>query len=155
MGKTGRKSRAELATRPAYSPVPERLKPPPELTDTARKVFLDIVAATEPRHFHPSDLPLLCRYCEATALAQQAEAALASAGAVIDGAASPWVAILGQQTKTLQGLSMRLRLSPQARQPNNPKRLPSVSYYDRMKLEHGDAPLPPLRPSWDGWEDKK
>jgi hypothetical protein len=38
-------------------------------------------------------------------------------------------------TKTANALAMRLRLSPQARQPNNPKRTPTPSYYEKMRLE--------------------
>jgi hypothetical protein len=82
MAKTGRRSSAELSTYPSYRPPVERLQSPPGLSEPARKVFVGIVTTTKPNHFEPSDLPLLCRYCEATALAQQAEAALASAGAV-------------------------------------------------------------------------
>jgi hypothetical protein len=76
----------------------------------------------------------LCRYCEATALAQRAEAAIAASGAVIEVAGSPWLPIWVQATKVLQGLSLRLRLSPQARQPNNPTRPQPASYYDRLTL---------------------
>jgi hypothetical protein len=89
----------------------------------ARQLFLDIVLANDPAHFKPSDAPLLCRYCEAHAWAARAAAA---------NEASDFVAM----TKTAIGLAMRLRLSPQARQPNNPKRPQQpVSYYERMRLE--------------------
>jgi phage terminase small subunit len=155
MAKPGRKSRAELETLPLIRAETERLSPPASLSPSARAIFLDLVTTTKASHFEPSDLPLLCRFCEATALAQQAEGALASGGAVIDGAVSPWVAILGQQTKVLQGLSMRLRLSPQARQPNNPTRpqTQTLSYYERARLDRGDTPLP-ARSGWPGWSDK-
>jgi len=70
-----------------------------------------------------------------TALAEQAAAALGNHGAVVDGKPSPWIAIHGQQIKALLGLSLKLRLNPQARAPNTPRRPVHVSYYERMELE--------------------
>jgi hypothetical protein len=105
------------------------------MADDARQVFLDVVLANDPHHFQPSDLPLLCRYAESHAMAAQAAAAMAAASMVSEGSPSPWVAIYVSMTKTASGLAVRLRLSPQARQPNLPKRLPTVSYYERLRLE--------------------
>jgi hypothetical protein len=112
-----------------------RLTPPASMSEPARKVFLDLVLGAKADHFQVTDLPLLVRYCEAIATAERAEGEVAREP-LIDDRASPWVGILGQANKTVQGLSMRLRLSPQARAVNNPSRpQPQVSYYDRMALE--------------------
>jgi hypothetical protein len=109
----------------------ERLKPPPGLTAPERAIFLDIVASTRPEHFQPSDLPLLCAYARACALEARA-------------AREPDAKALARWEKAIKAmamLSMRLRLSPQARAPNNPSRsgprppAPTVSFYDRMRLE--------------------
>ena len=116
---------------------PQRLRPPAELDATERKIFVDLVAASKPEHFRASDLPLLCAYCRSIALERRSAAAL-KAGK--DKEALPrWT----QATKAMVTLSMRLRLSPQARAPNNPSRPQSrreqpTSYYDRVHLE-GDA----------------
>jgi hypothetical protein len=106
------------------------------MADDARQLFLDVVLANDPTHFKPSDMPLLCRYAEANAIAARAAAALLKAEPIVnDDAASPWVSVYVAMTKTATALAMRLRLSPQARMPNNPKRTPAVSYYERMALE--------------------
>jgi phage terminase small subunit len=107
------------------------------MAEDVRQIFLDIVLANDPTHFKPSDMPLLCRYCEAHAMAARAAAALFQAGAIVDGdGASPWVSVYVAMTKTANALAMRLRLSPQARMPNNPKRPQQpVSVYERMRSE--------------------
>jgi hypothetical protein len=105
------------------------------MSEPARKLFLDLVLGSRADHFQATDAALLVRYCEAHATAERAEAAIAREP-LIEGKASPWWGILSQANKTVQGLSMRLRLSPQARAPNNPTRpVPEERYYERMKLD--------------------
>jgi phage terminase small subunit len=111
------------------------------MAEDARQLFLDVVLANDPTHFKPSDMPLLCRYAEANALAARAAAALLKAGPIVNGddKPSPWLGVHAVATKEITALAMRLRLSPQARQPNNPKRPPlPVSYYDRMRVERAE-----------------
>lgn len=114
---------------------PQRLRPPPELSATERKIFVELVAASKPDAFRASDLPLLCAYCRAIALERHSAKALAAGD---DKALARWT----QAGKAMVALSMRLRLSPQARAPNNPTRPQpqphATSYYDRAHLE-GDA----------------
>jgi hypothetical protein len=99
-----------------------------------------MVGACKPSHFQASDLPLLCRFAEASALAEQAAAKAFAEGLLDeDDKPSPWLAIHGQMVKAMSALAMRLRLSPQARQPNRPTRPPSaVSYYERVALERAN-----------------
>ena len=102
----------------------------------------------EPTHFRASDLPLLGAYVRAVEMERTASAHLEAEGHVIDGRPSPWLAVLAQALKGMATLSHRLRLSPQGRSPTNPKRPPSVSYYDRARLaDDGVRPL-------DDWGDK-
>jgi phage terminase small subunit len=111
------------------------------MPDDARQLFVDIVLANDPTHFKPSDLPLLCRYCEANAMAARAAAAMAKPEAMVnEDEASPWVSVYVAMTKTAAGLAIRLRLSPQSRMPHGPPKRPAqpVSYYDRMRLERGE-----------------
>jgi hypothetical protein len=109
------------------------------MAEDARQLFLDVVLANDPTYFKPSDLPLLCRYAEANALAARAAAALLKAGPIVGDKASPWLAVHAVATKEVTALAMRLRLSPQSRQPNNPRsaRTPTVSYYERLQMERG------------------
>ena len=103
-----------------------RLRPPETLGERERQLFVDLVAGSKASHFQATDLPLLSRYCELSFLAETAAGRLRNEGPVIGGRTSPWVSVLEKATKGLVALSMRLRLSPQARAPNNPTR-PSPS----------------------------
>jgi hypothetical protein len=108
------------------------------MAEDVRKEFLDVVLANDPTYFKPSDMPLLCRYAEANALAARAAAALLKAGPIVNGDDKPsaWLAVHAVATKEVTALAMRLRLSPQARMPNNPKRPQQpLSVYERMRLE--------------------
>jgi hypothetical protein len=93
------------------------------MAEDAKQVFLDTVLACAPDHFQAADVPSLRRYSEAHAWATRAAAA---------GDAKVFVAM----TRTASALALRLRLSPQARQPRMPKHQPpAVSYYERMRME--------------------
>jgi hypothetical protein len=93
------------------------------MAEDAKQVFLDTVLACAPEHFQAADVLLLRRYCEAQAWATRA---------AVEGDAKTFVAM----TRTTSALSLRLRLSPQARQPRMPnKPAQPVSYYERMRLE--------------------
>jgi hypothetical protein len=109
--------------------LPQRLRPPESLSAPAREQFLNIVADESPAHFKSSDLPILCAYCEAAAMSVHAIGKLWH-----DDAEGTWLRRWEKATRTMSMLSLRLRLSPQARQPNNPKRQ-NLSYYERRALE--------------------
>ena len=57
-----------------------RLRPPPELGDEERDVWISIVGACALKHFERSDIPLLARYCEAVVLAKRARLRLPARG---------------------------------------------------------------------------
>jgi phage terminase small subunit len=109
----GRKSAAELAVNPP-PPRASRLRPPPSLAEPEAKLFKQIVSNSAYDHFRPSDLPLLTRYCESSILAERAAAELRKSP-VLDGKPSPWLYVREKSVRDLVALSMRLRLSPQAR----------------------------------------
>jgi phage terminase small subunit len=110
-----RKSAAALALGPlSVDGRPKRLQPPNTLSDREQVLFVDLVASSKPEHFRPSDLPLLCRYVEASCLAQQAAQEL-RLGAVVGGKPSPWITVQEKALRAMTALSMRLRLSPQSR----------------------------------------
>ena len=108
-----RRSREALAVQ--VDGRPPRLVPPASLSKDERKLFLDIVDTLPPEHFRPSDLILLCRYVENAALSPQAAAELRGNAVLDDGKANSWLAISEKTIRALVSLSMRLRLSPQAR----------------------------------------
>ena len=117
------------------SPIP-RLSPPATMSEPARKIFLDLVVGSKADAFRATDVPLLARYAEAAAMSERAEAEIARKP-LVKGRPNPWTSILVQSTKTVSLMSMRLRLSPQARQPHNPGRgrVSPMSYYERMDFE--------------------
>ena len=131
-----RKSTAELAITPAPT-WSARLRPPATLSPPASAEFVRIVAAEDAHHFKASDLPLLIQYCEAAALAERAVRELQR-----DDAEAHWLTRWDKATRVMAGLSMRLRISPQARAPNNPTRptrsLRPLSHYEVMALERSE-----------------
>ena len=133
-----RKSAAELSVVTGTGGRGDRLRPPASLSDPERTAFTEIVNSCDPKHFVRSDLPLLCRYAEASVLAEQAAHELRQSGAVIGIRPSPWIAVQEKAVRAMVALSMRLRLSPQARQPNNPSRKSAggVSAYDLMGTDN-------------------
>jgi phage terminase small subunit len=109
------------------------------LGEVERRLFIDLIGASKPEAFRPSDLPLLCAYCRAIAKERQAWARLEAEGDVVDGKPSPWLAVWAQAHKSMIAFSHRLRLSPQGRSPTNPSRPERpLSVYDRMNLERSD-----------------
>jgi hypothetical protein len=128
-----RRSAAELAVvRPASSF--NRLRPPAELGEGERDIWTKIVLACDPQHFQASDAPLLVRYCQNVVLAGRAAAALTAEGPVVGGRPSPWLVVAEKCDRALVALSMRLRISPQARlrrETTAPKGAPA-SIYETM-----------------------
>jgi hypothetical protein len=128
----------------------ERLRPPASLGDLEKRAFLDLIDRVPAGQFRESDLPLICRWCELTVVAERAAAEMSAGNLVTDDdRPSPWFSIHERATKSLVALAMRLRLSPQARADKAPKSLPaSTSYYDRMSFEEGnrDDEAEPDRP---------
>jgi hypothetical protein len=106
MRKRGRKSGDELVAINVNGD-PPRLDPPPTLTDPERALFAEIVEACSPKHFVPSDLPLLVSYVQATLLSRQAATNAATGAAML--------ALWEKATRMQATLATRLRLSPQAR----------------------------------------
>lgn len=134
-----RKSAAALSTISAPSRS-LRLQPPPSLGKDERAVFLEIVGSNEPGHFRPSDAPLLASYAEVIVTLRLAARELKRGMISEDWKISPWFAIQERAIKSQVALSMRLRLSPQARQPNNPSRpvSPMTAYEEIRANGHAD-----------------
>ena len=113
MPQPGRKSAAALAITAAESRG-TRLRPPPSLAEPEAKLFRQIIVNCAHDHFRPSDLPLLTRYCESSILAERAAVELRKSP-VLDGKPSAWLYVREKAVRDMVALSMRLRLSPQAR----------------------------------------
>jgi len=127
-----RKSAASLQVIPLV-PEASRLLPPANLSEPERIIFRGLVSAVPPDHFRASDMPLIVQYCQAIALGDEASAYIRKEGAVVAGRASPWLIVLEKCQRAVVALSMRLRLSPQARAPRaKADTLRKVSAYDLM-----------------------
>ena len=79
------------------------------------EVFREILTATRADHFVPGDAPLVQAYAEAIVLARKAAVALDAEGPVVAGRTNPWLTVCEKADRAIVALSMRLRLSPQAR----------------------------------------
>ncbi|HVI68042.1 MAG TPA: hypothetical protein VM910_36495 [Bradyrhizobium sp.] len=108
------------------------MKPPESLSEAAKAEFIRIVMAEKADHFRKSDLSLLTQYCESAALAERAVRELQR-----EDTRAGWLAKWEKANRNLVALSARLRICPQSRQPNNPKRPQPTSYYEQMRLEDG------------------
>ena len=140
MGKRGKRSAADLlAGFPRVDGARGRLRPPADLDHGVKRVFTGIVAACPPDHFVASDTPLLIEYVRAVTMAERASVALRNDGPVLDGRPSPWITIQEKQVRAMTALSMRLRLSPQARMRpetlSRHARGPRPSVYDGLEVD--------------------
>jgi phage terminase small subunit len=113
---------------------PTRLKCPDDLDEPERQVFGDLVGACEPTHFRASDLPLLAAYCRAVIMERRAAGEFNREPILPDGRPNPWGVIHAAALKSMLGLSLRLRLSPQGRGKPSTKAEPRLSYYERMAI---------------------
>jgi P27 family predicted phage terminase small subunit len=117
---------------------PQRLKPPPDLSETERDIWAELVGSLPREHFLPSDAPLVAELCVAIAQARDAARHLREEGPVVGRHVSPWLIVQEKSTRTLLALATRLRLSPQARARVKVQSSGPVSFYDKMKLMERD-----------------
>jgi phage terminase small subunit len=106
------------------------------LSDPERAVFERLVASVGPDHFAPSDAPLLVSYCQAIAQHDRAVQAIRREGDVVDGKPSPWITVQEKAQRAMVALSMRLRLSPQARREKAQLPRHPVWWETRGRQEH-------------------
>src|SRR5262245_66416872 len=88
MKQRGRKSAASLDVLRVDGKEPQ-LVPPRSLSKAERRMFVDLVTATDTDHFRESDLPLLVRYVEGIVLADRAAVELRRCAVTEDGRPSP------------------------------------------------------------------
>lgn len=98
----------------------QRLKPPPELSPAARKLWTDIVSSWPAGHFVVSDTELLKAFCQAAELRDQALAHIQEHGQVSMSSRgtpviNPMVTALQTHTSQLATLGTKLRITPQSR----------------------------------------
>jgi hypothetical protein len=139
MAKTGRSS-YRTDDRLEFGLPNQRLKPPGTLSELEKRAFVALMAASPAGQFTAADMDLLVSWAETTVLARRAAKELELAGGPVqpDGRVSPWFGIHQQAIKTLNGLAIRLRLSPQGRAPTqraSKKVVAELSAYDLMALE--------------------
>jgi len=139
MAKTGR-SPYVTDDRVSFGIPNPRLRPPGTLSELEKRAFVALVAASPAEQFTPADMDLLVSWAETTVLARRAAKELELAGGPVlpDGRVSPWWDIHQRAVKTLSMLAIRLRLSPQGRNPTaraSKKVVAELSAYDVMALE--------------------
>jgi hypothetical protein len=105
MKQRGRKSPESLTT--VMNGEPSRLDPPSDLTDSERNLFVQIVESCSPKHFAPSDEPLLISFVQSTLLSRQAIKKAATDASAL----ATWE----KATRMQATLATRLRLAPQSR----------------------------------------
>jgi hypothetical protein len=117
-----------------------RLRPPADLGEEEREIWHEIVASCRSDHFQKCDGPLLIRYVENVVLARRAAAALTREGPVVAGRTNPWLVVAEKCDRALVALSMRLRISPQARmrREGTPRKGPGPSTYELMRSLDSD-----------------
>jgi P27 family predicted phage terminase small subunit len=118
---------------------PQRLKPPGDLSDAEKEVFVALVGGVDQQNFRPSDRPLLVEYCTAVVQAREAASHLRKQGPVLGGRVSPWLITQEKSVRAMLMLATRLRLSPQSRARVKLKPVPPLSYYDEMKLKRSEG----------------
>jgi phage terminase small subunit len=136
---TGRKPYSTHDVTPFDLP-DQRLRPPDSLGPLEKRIFFHLITHVPATQFQPADLPLVCRWCELSAVADRAAAEMATGNLVTeDGRPTPWLAVHEKAVKGLVALSLRLRLSPQSRMNKSPKTQPAgeLSYYEEMELTEG------------------
>jgi len=129
-----RKSAASLSAVPLDSRT-VRLRPPANLPEPERALFVSLVSSNRPEHFKESDMPLLVQYVAACILSERAVDEL-RVEPIINNRSTAWLTVFEKASRAMVALSMRLRLSPQARQPNNSgaRPTPRLSAYEREAL---------------------
>jgi hypothetical protein len=121
MAKTGRN--AFVATDLVRYGEPGRLTPPASLGEAERRAFIALVTSVPTTQFAPCDLPLLCTWAETVALRERMATRMAVEGELDEkGKPSGAFTIHRECTKTLVGLALRLRVSPQSRAQKAPRR---------------------------------
>jgi len=138
-----RRSYADLSlVRPRVDGQPSRLQPPGHLTGRERAMFCDLVNAADPRHFRPTDMPLLLAYCQQCCVNEEAFEMMSRTGGPIlqDGSTNPWLAAQTRAIRSMTVLATRLRLSPQSRmnQKQTSRSGPLPSYYEQIGNEDDD-----------------
>jgi hypothetical protein len=137
MAHPGRKSAAELALNPV-SPRLTRLRSPRTLSESEAALFEAIVGNCAANHFRDSDVPMRFRYVEAAVLSERAGQELRQAP-IVEGKPSPWLAIREKAVREMVALSMRLRLSPQARKGHAMADPKPLTFSDQVRLRNGGS----------------
>ena len=106
-----------------------------------RRFFLDLVASLPSNHFQKCDEASVAVYVAACVDLMAARGELKASGNIIDGKANPLIAVVRDNTRTINQLARSLRLNPVSRAPQQPAKVADVelSYYERQALERRDA----------------
>jgi hypothetical protein len=136
-----RQSRASLEAIP-FNPVdgrPHRLKPPHDLAENERRLWVELVGGCPPEHFRETDGPLLKQYIAMILLAEQAARGMQAKGGPISADGQKWFSVHQRAVRAMSVLSLRLRLAPSTRTDAKAAGRAAAShipsFYDRMEAE--------------------
>jgi phage terminase small subunit len=131
----GRKPAAALAVRPIGNGTKPQIEAPEGLSADESAVFVTLMSAAPPGHFQASDEPLVAEYATAVAQARRAREHLHIEGDVVGGKPNAWLVVQEKAQRAIVSLSMRLRLSPQARREKAKEERP-LDWAERFRLEN-------------------
>jgi len=130
-----RRSAASFDTPSAPAPS-SRLAPPAGMARDEAALFAELVTTSRPGHFQQCDTPLLAAFVRASLIER---ASAAEVRRLLAEAPRSLLDAHMSAVKALHLLSMRLRLSPQARQPHLSResntRPEPTNIYDKMRAE--------------------
>jgi hypothetical protein len=117
------------------------IRPPADLNELERIEFVNVIAGCPASHFIPADVATISQYARAVVGERIADGEL-SAAPIVDGKASPWLAIWSSRVRACTTLARRLNINPAGRVATKSADEPTISYYERMALERRDDPDP-------------
>jgi hypothetical protein len=118
-----------------------RFGPPAGLSERERKAFMDLMIGCPANHFAICDTPLLVAWAVTTVLAERAAEGLRGEPLATGATVSTWVKVHTEAVKTLGMLAVRLRVSPQGRNPTaraSKRSVAPLSFYDQQELSESD-----------------
>jgi len=112
-----------------------RLRPPPDLTASEKKLWVDVVASCPPTHFRESDQQVLTVFVRACLRQRAATSELNASGYITDeGRLNPMVSVLKDAERSVAVYSRLLKLNPVGRQQSAQPAEEPLDYFAREAL---------------------
>jgi hypothetical protein len=110
------------------------IRPPDDLNQLERAEFVNVVLGSPPNHFLPADIATISLHVRHV-VGERAFGEL-QAAPIVDGKASPWLAIMLAHARVVTTTARRLHINPAGRVPTkSPEPDAPISYYERLAME--------------------